>query len=685
MTEPNPPSPDIDRLLEHASWVRRLAVRLVGAGAPADDVVQETWLAAMRRPPRHDGNPRAWLGRVVQRTVRRLRRRDQALAPSDEPSFLGGAGDVVERAAMHREMTDLVMALPEPYRSVVLLRFFEDLPPRRIAARLDVPVETVRTRLKRGVAILRDDLERRHPGDVRHALALLLPLPVVSVADTVVGAAKTTLGSTVASGGAAGGSLAGVLLMSTGIKVTLLGSVVVLGMLAVWWMNDRDEPERLESVETGKVVENGSRETRRRSTVTETPSLAVTTSEASPAGRQRSIASPLTAIASAAIRGRVVDRDGRPIAEARVVLFSADDVDDYHDVTRRSLLGDDAVRDAIETTTSRGDGTYHFAEAVDGAMTIAAWHHDRGVGLTPRVVAADSPKPRVVDVTIQDGIVIHGRVTTETGEGIPKALIDISAGRGPDRGGVGPSGISYSGCGGVRTDATGRFRSLRLPFRAFYLSVTASGYFDSDDKRREFEVAEGEWHVEIVLQKAPRYSGRIRYADGTDARLAEHAVASAREAGIDLAANYWFEHPLRLLAAPRAPGERVRPVSVDELERLSPTATSYSVQPRTTDVRYLIVAAGDVVLGAASVSAVTDQADIVVDPSLLPRPSARETLRVTVRDVESGEPISNYVARLRWSGDRVSRRTHSTRRNRGDDDGCCMFEDMKSGRLELNA
>lgn len=51
-----------------------------------------------------------------------------------------------------------VDALREPYRSVIVMRHYEGLPPREIAARLGVPVKTVKTRLERGHAELRDRL-----------------------------------------------------------------------------------------------------------------------------------------------------------------------------------------------------------------------------------------------------------------------------------------------------------------------------------------------------------------------------------------------------------------------------------------------------------------------------------------------------------------------------------------------
>ena len=42
-------------LLQHSSWLRRLAREILNDASLADDVVQRTWLAALRRPPRESG------------------------------------------------------------------------------------------------------------------------------------------------------------------------------------------------------------------------------------------------------------------------------------------------------------------------------------------------------------------------------------------------------------------------------------------------------------------------------------------------------------------------------------------------------------------------------------------------------------------------------------------------------
>ncbi|MEW6073256.1 MAG: sigma factor [Planctomycetota bacterium] len=54
-------TPDPEDLLAHAAPLRRLARRLVADEARADDLVQDTWLAALRRPPGEERNLRGWL------------------------------------------------------------------------------------------------------------------------------------------------------------------------------------------------------------------------------------------------------------------------------------------------------------------------------------------------------------------------------------------------------------------------------------------------------------------------------------------------------------------------------------------------------------------------------------------------------------------------------------------------
>ncbi|HEY0254504.1 MAG TPA: RNA polymerase sigma factor [Kofleriaceae bacterium] len=155
--------PSVEALLAEADWLTRLARSLVGRD-DADDIVQETYVAALRSPPDPDRPARPWLRRVMVNVVRmrhrgRSRRdaREQAIFAADSPT----PEQVLERARVERTLADLVLALDEPYRTTVLLRYREGLTAEAIAARDGIPAGTVRRRLKTAVDRLRDRLDER--------------------------------------------------------------------------------------------------------------------------------------------------------------------------------------------------------------------------------------------------------------------------------------------------------------------------------------------------------------------------------------------------------------------------------------------------------------------------------------------------------------------------------------------
>jgi RNA polymerase sigma-70 factor (ECF subfamily) len=172
MKEPNR-TPAIDALLAHSDWVHALARAILQDEQLAEDVTQETLVAVLRRPPR--GALRPWiqvvarnLARKALRTRTRQRARD-AHAARPEPA--------PERFTAHRCVVEAVDALDEPYRTTVVLRYFEQMAPREVARAMDVPVATVRTRLRRALPLLRTRLDVEFGGDGRRwalGLAALL-------------------------------------------------------------------------------------------------------------------------------------------------------------------------------------------------------------------------------------------------------------------------------------------------------------------------------------------------------------------------------------------------------------------------------------------------------------------------------------------------------------------------------
>src|SRR5262245_24986238 len=163
-------------ILQHAEWVRRLALALVGNPDDADELAQETWEAALSRPPREAGPLRPWLAGVVRNLARmrarssgrRARREESAVVPEPAPS----PDELLARIEMQQQVVRRVLALDEPFRSTLLLRYYEGCSAAEIARRQGVPSGTVRWRLKRGLDDLRRQLDDSQGDRKRWALLL---------------------------------------------------------------------------------------------------------------------------------------------------------------------------------------------------------------------------------------------------------------------------------------------------------------------------------------------------------------------------------------------------------------------------------------------------------------------------------------------------------------------------------
>lgn len=150
----------------HDAFVRRLAHGLLRDGHDADDAAQDVWLAAIEHAPRETGALRNWLAHVTKNfairslTSRAARTRREEIVASEHSS--PDVHEMVAREEIRQKVFSAAVALEEPYRTVILLRYFSNLPPRVIAQRLGVPVETVRTRQKRGIELVRARLVGGH-------------------------------------------------------------------------------------------------------------------------------------------------------------------------------------------------------------------------------------------------------------------------------------------------------------------------------------------------------------------------------------------------------------------------------------------------------------------------------------------------------------------------------------------
>ncbi len=207
-------TPDVNLLLDQTGWIRGLARRLVADTHAAEDLIQEIWVEALEHRPDPRRPMRGWLATVMRNRLVSHRRRDvhrsererDASREEREPSTFS----VVERASTHQDLVQNVMGLDEPYRSTILMRFFEDLSYGEIARRMGVTKATVNSRITRGLERLRQKLETQY-GNRRAFLMALLPL------------AKT--------GGVGLGIGANIMSASIGLAAaTLVGMTVSLGL-----------------------------------------------------------------------------------------------------------------------------------------------------------------------------------------------------------------------------------------------------------------------------------------------------------------------------------------------------------------------------------------------------------------------------------------------------------------------
>ncbi|MHC4954502.1 MAG: sigma-70 family RNA polymerase sigma factor [Planctomycetota bacterium] len=172
------PSPE--NLVAHAGFIRSVARTLLLDDHEVDDVVQQTLLAAIEKPPRRAGPLKPWLATVARnlarmrrRTEGRIDRREQAAA---RPEATPATGEIAARLETQRKLVEAVTSLDELFRDVVVLRYFDELPPREVAKRLNIPVETVRTRTRRALEQLRGRLDQTSKGGRKAWQLALLPL-----------------------------------------------------------------------------------------------------------------------------------------------------------------------------------------------------------------------------------------------------------------------------------------------------------------------------------------------------------------------------------------------------------------------------------------------------------------------------------------------------------------------------
>lgn len=299
--------------LAHADYVKELARALVLDAQHAPDLEQEIWLAALSNVSAEVQSPRAWLATVARRFAwrarRSLRRRRDREARAAREEAVPSSEVVLEREELRAEIVRAVLALDEPYRAAIVLRYFEELSPAEAARRLGVPEETLRTRLRRGLAELRMRLRREHGDEFDSWCLLLVDRLRLEPASTLQVAGKAC--TSVLSGGLAG----------SGAHAALGGSLALaLVILALFtWRRDAPEPQvAFADVPQGPIEassEPGSARAPR-----EEPTPEASRDALAPEAAGATTAAPV----AASVHLRVEWSDGSPAAGVAVRMLQAD-------------------------------------------------------------------------------------------------------------------------------------------------------------------------------------------------------------------------------------------------------------------------------------------------------------------------------------------------------------------------
>ncbi len=158
---------------EHSARVYRLAYRLTGNRADAEDLTQETFVRVFRSLSSYTpGTFEGWLHRITTNLFldgarRRQRIRMDGLGEDHErwasPDRLTGPEHAFEHAHLDHDVQRALDALPPEYRAAVVLCDIEGLSYEEIAVTLGVKLGTVRSRIHRARARLRVSLGHRAP------------------------------------------------------------------------------------------------------------------------------------------------------------------------------------------------------------------------------------------------------------------------------------------------------------------------------------------------------------------------------------------------------------------------------------------------------------------------------------------------------------------------------------------
>jgi RNA polymerase sigma-70 factor (ECF subfamily) len=161
------PRLDLARLVaDHHGVLYRYAFRLTGSAPDAEDLTQQTFLVAQQKlgQLRDAENARAWLFTVLRNGyLKSFRKAVPQTAASIDLDVEALAAEETDEPFDRELLQRALDQLPDDFRLVVVMFYFEERSYREIAAELEVPIGTVMSRLARAKAGLRRLLHAEAP------------------------------------------------------------------------------------------------------------------------------------------------------------------------------------------------------------------------------------------------------------------------------------------------------------------------------------------------------------------------------------------------------------------------------------------------------------------------------------------------------------------------------------------
>ncbi len=405
----------IESLLVHTEFVQRLARELSRDWHRADDVIQETWFAALHRAPLDYGkSPKAWLRKVVINAARQSARQEKTRQRHEnQQAATGQPTEHPTVATVRDEITEAVRQLDPRWREVVTLRYFEQLSFKDIADRTGIPVETVRSRLKKAKAVLRERLDRKLGSRQGWCVAALALAKQPVSGSRLPTPERSTHQSMLATGSRLGRGVGW-------LAISAAGLVLISLLLLV-----PDSPPPETAIARGTPSEPPATEVSPRTTG-QPWRPPVTVSEAV-------VEAATTAPAPFRyyVGGTVVDSTGQPLAGIPVYLGNPASVATFHSRLEFEQNPPEQLNPRAGLTWRRvvsgpaGEFLFEWDRPPYG-WSLGAMDLTHGIGFLRKVSLSPTPT-REHTLRLSGGVPVSGRVIDENGEPVAGARVQIVA------------------------------------------------------------------------------------------------------------------------------------------------------------------------------------------------------------------------------------------------------------------